>query len=118
MLFLYGFILTHDLKQGFKKTSPKRWEFKHEKFQKGCRHMLMEITRKKSDPSVYPAYLKASGEGINVNAEAVMEENENLRKQKLQLQTQIAQFKALEIKLLDCLAQHAGAQENKVRRLC
>ncbi|KAJ0082285.1 hypothetical protein Patl1_10755 [Pistacia atlantica] len=107
---------------GFKKTSPKQWEFRHEKFQKGCRHMLVEISRKKSDPSVFPAYLKASSEGNNINAQVAMEkdnrlllveENENLRKEKLQLEMQIAQFKALEIKLLDCLA-----QENKVRRLC
>ena len=63
-------------KQGFKKTSPKLWEFKHEKFQKGCRHMLVEITRKKCEPSAFPTYLKASEEsGSTSTALAAAEEN-------------------------------------------
>ncbi|XVF87497.1 hypothetical protein PTKIN_Ptkin18bG0124900 [Pterospermum kingtungense] len=110
---------------GFKKTSSKRWEFKHEKFQRGCKHMLVEITRKKTDTSVFPAFLKASDEDQvnanvdeNVNRQTLMEENENLRREKVELQTQIAQFKALEIKLLDCLAQHMGNCDHKERRLC
>ncbi|RXH99203.1 hypothetical protein DVH24_011528 [Malus domestica] len=100
---------------GFKKTSPKLWEFKHEKFQKGCRHMLVEITRKKCEPSAFPAYLKASEESESTstalaaaeenNCLLLMEENKNLRKQQLELQVQIAQFKTLENKLLDCVAQ-------------
>lgn len=112
-------------KQGFKKTSPKQWEFKHEKFQKGCRHMLVEITRKKCEPSAFPVYLKASeesGSGNTAVAAAeenncllLMEENKNLRKQKLELQMQISQFKALEMKLLDCLAQNMEDHQNKVR---
>ncbi|KAK3187998.1 hypothetical protein Dsin_027559 [Dipteronia sinensis] len=112
---------------GFKKTSPKKWEFKHEKFRKGCRQMLVEITRKRSDSSVFPAFLKAanSDQGkcnyarIEIddkeeeeNCLSLMEENKNLREEKLQLEMQIDQFKALEIKLLDCLSQY------KVRRLC
>ncbi|KAL0011044.1 hypothetical protein SO802_006152 [Lithocarpus litseifolius] len=109
---------------GFKKTSSKRWEFKHEKFQKGCRNLLVEITRKKCEPSIFPAYLKASEENTmtamddNNNHQLLLEENKNLRREKLELQTQIAQFKALEIKLLDYLAQCMGNNQNKVRRLC
>ncbi|KAB1201038.1 Heat stress transcription factor A-2c [Morella rubra] len=59
---------------GFKKTSSKRWEFKHEKFQKGSRHMLVEITRKKCEPSAFPAYLKAS----EVSSTTSMEESNRL----------------------------------------
>ncbi|XWS19590.1 hypothetical protein CRYUN_Cryun31cG0028500 [Craigia yunnanensis] len=111
---------------GFKKTSSKRWEFKHEKFQRGCKHILVEITRKKTETSVFPAFLKASDEDDqinakveeNINRQTLMEENENLRREKVELQTQIAQFKALEIKLLDCLAQHMGNTNHKERRLC
>ncbi|XP_050370010.1 heat stress transcription factor B-2a-like [Argentina anserina] len=106
---------------GFKKTSPKRWEFKHEKFQRGCRQMLLEINRKKCEPSAFPVYLKASEEstsatGLNrslSNASEqdnqslqLMEENRNLRKQKMELQMQLSQFKALETKLLDCVGQY------------
>lgn len=86
--------------------------------------MLVEITRKKCEPSVFPAYLKASSkENSNVSMDEnnhviLLEENKNLRKEKLELQMQIAQFKALEIRLLDCLAQNMGSQESKVRRLC
>ncbi|KAJ6402075.1 hypothetical protein OIU84_014198 [Salix udensis] len=96
---------------GFKKTSSKQWEFKHEKFLKGRRHMLVEITRKKCEPSAFPAYLKASnqenaaGAIEETNRLILMEENKNLRREKLELQIQIAQFKALEMRLLDCLTQ-------------
>ncbi|XVE51322.1 hypothetical protein DITRI_Ditri02bG0030800 [Diplodiscus trichospermus] len=110
---------------GFKKTSSKRWEFKHEKFQKGCKHMLVEITRKKSEATnVFPAFLKASDQEDQINANVeeniniLMEENENLRRERVELQTQIAQFKALEIRLLDCLAQHMGNANYKERKLC
>ncbi|PON58432.1 Heat shock transcription factor [Parasponia andersonii] len=96
---------------GFKKTSSKRWEFKHDKFQKGCRHMLVEITRKKCEPSVFPPFLKAAEENSGLQ---LMEENKSLRREKMELQMQIAQFKALEDKLLDFLARHMGDSHNKV----
>ena len=54
----------------------------------------------------------------NNNHQLLLEENKNLRREKLELQTQIAQFKALEIKLLDYLAQCMGNNQNKVRKLC
>lgn len=122
-------ILICNLQQGFKKTSPKQWEFRHDKFRRGCRHLLVEIVRKKSDPSVFPAYLKAaSNEGSIASAAGkqhnnhllLMEENESLKRERLQLQMQIAEFKALEIKLLDSLSQYMGNfnHQNKVRRLC
>ncbi|KAB5560595.1 hypothetical protein DKX38_005552 [Salix brachista] len=109
---------------GFKKTSSKQWEFKHEKFLKGRRHMLVEITRKKCEPSAFPAYLKASNQENaphaieETNRLILMEENKNLRREKLELQIQIAQFKALEMRLLDCLTQDMGSHQNKTRRLC
>ncbi|MBA0767326.1 hypothetical protein Gotri_016222 [Gossypium trilobum] len=74
--------------------------------------MLVEITRKKSEATT--AFLKSNcGDEDNMmmkngNQQTLMEENENLRKEKMELETQIAQFKALEIKLLDCIAQHQG----------
>ncbi|KAB5534000.1 hypothetical protein DKX38_017086 [Salix brachista] len=101
---------------GFKKTSSKQWEFKHDRFQKGRRHMLFEITRKKCEPSMFPTYLKASSDQENAAAameEAsglmLKEENKNLRREKLELQIQVAQFEDLETKLVDCLSQqHMG----------
>ncbi|ESR62569.1 hypothetical protein CICLE_v10016707mg [Citrus x clementina] len=124
-----SFIRQLNTYQGFKKTSPKQWEFRHDKFRRGCRHLLVEIVRKKSDPSVFPAYLKAaSNEGSIASAAGkqhnnhllLMEENESLKRERLQLQMQIAEFKALEIKLLDSLSQYMGNfnHQNKVRRLC
>ncbi|KAK9936358.1 hypothetical protein M0R45_013204 [Rubus argutus] len=114
---------------GFKKTSPKRWEFKHEKFQKGCRHKLLEINRKKCEPSAFPVYLKASEEtstsatGLNRSMSnaaeqenqclLLMEENKNLRKQKMELQIQLSQFKALETKLLDCVGLYMQDHRNR-----
>lgn len=85
--------------------------------------MLVEITRKKCEPSVFPAYLKASDEIYNNNNNAednnrsLMEENKNLRKEKLELQMELAQFKSLEIKLLDCLSHYVGDHHNEFRRL-
>ena len=84
--------------------------------------MLVEISRKKCDPSIFPAYLKASEENTMTameenNRQLLLEENKNLRKEKLELQMQIGQFKALEMKLLDCLAQCMGSNQNKVRKL-
>ncbi|XP_059440158.1 heat stress transcription factor B-2a-like [Corylus avellana] len=121
---------------GFKKTSSKIWEFKHEKFKKGYRNMLVEISRKKCEPSVFPAYLKASdqdqrssdqstmmvmsgGMEEDSNRVLLLKENKNLRKEKAELQMQIAQYKALEMKLLDCLAHYMGDEHDrsKVRRL-
>ncbi|XP_058735475.1 heat stress transcription factor B-2a-like [Vicia villosa] len=114
---------------GFRKISSKRWEFQHEKFQKGCKHMLVEISRKKCEPSVFPSYLKScseenamtnnsSVEENNDNHEILMEENKNLKKERLELEMQIAECKALEMKLLECLSQCMDSQQNKVRRLC
>lgn len=82
--------------------------------------MLVEITRKKCEPSVFPAYLKASEVSSTTSLEEsnrllLLKENENLRREKLELQMQIAQFKALEMKLLDYVAKYMGNNENKVR---
>ncbi|XP_042940615.1 heat stress transcription factor B-2a-like isoform X1 [Carya illinoinensis] len=121
-----SFIRQLNTYQGFKKTSSKRWEFKHEKFKKGCRQMLAEITRKKSEPSIFPAYLKASEESSTMtaameetNRQLLLKENKALRREKLELQMQIAHFKALELKLLDCLSQYmqqgGNNNQNKVR---
>ena len=110
--------------QGFKKISSKRWEFKHEKFQRGCRHLLVEITRKKCEPSVFPSYLKSTSEENAMasmeesSQQLLMEENKNLKKERQELQMQIAEFKALEMKLLECLSQFMDNHQNKVRRLC
>ncbi|KAI3439960.1 HSF_DOMAIN domain-containing protein [Psidium guajava] len=115
---------------GFKKTSSKRWEFKHDKFQKGCRHKLTEITRKKCEPSVFPSFLRPSKDhhknsssnsnshsnNAQINASLseggchvqLVEENKSLRREKMELETQIAQFRGLEMKLLDCLGQCMG----------
>ncbi|KAI3466671.1 hypothetical protein Pfo_023334 [Paulownia fortunei] len=41
---------------GFRKTASKRWEFQHEKFQRGYRHLLVEISRKKCEPSGFPHF--------------------------------------------------------------
>lgn len=120
-IFLMFYKLT---KQGFKKISSKRWEFKHEKFQKGCKHMLVEITRKKCEPSVFPSYLKSCSEENAMtssleenNHQQLMEENKNLKKERLELQMQIAECKAMEMKLLECLSQYMDNNQKKVRRL-
>lgn len=91
--------------------------------------MLVEISRKKCEPSVFPQYLKScseenamtnnsSLEEDNNNHELLMEENKNLKKERLELQMQIAECKALEMKLLECLSQCMDNRQNKVRRLC
>jgi heat shock transcription factor len=99
--------------------------------------MLTEISRKKCEPSVFPAFLKASdqdrrsdqstvmmsgGNGMDQednNRVLLLKENKNLRRERVELQMEIAQFKALEMKLLDCLAHYMGdSDKNKVRRLC
>ncbi|KAM3362347.1 heat stress transcription factor B-2a isoform X1 [Capsicum galapagoense] len=107
---------------GFKKIASKRWEFQHEKFQKGCRHLLSEITRKKYEPSAFPTYLNPSAkniilgstkEEINTSRQLLMEENQNLKREKMELQMQIAHFKALEVKLLQCLTQCMESPHNK-----
>ncbi|CAK8577719.1 unnamed protein product [Lathyrus sativus] len=115
---------------GFRKISSKRWEFQHDKFQKGSKDMLVEISRKKCEPSVFPSYLKSCSEEKSMtnnnssveengdNHELLMEENKKLKKERLELQMQIAECKALEMKLLECLSQCMDSQQNKVRRLC
>ncbi|XP_015064197.1 heat stress transcription factor B-2a-like [Solanum pennellii] len=114
---------------GFKKVASKRWEFHHEKFQKGCRHLLAEITRKKCEPSVFPTYLNPSKRSTlllatnnndqenTITRQLLMEENQNLKKERMELQMQIAHFKTLEMKLLQCLSQCVENPHNKTRRL-
>ncbi|XP_011096299.1 heat stress transcription factor B-2a-like [Sesamum indicum] len=104
---------------GFKKTASKRWEFQHEKFRRGCRHLLAEMRRKKCQPSAFPSYLKPSAhhpptqdnKSIAATATAsevlfmeLMEENKKLRRERLELELQIAHFKTMEMKLLECLS--------------
>lgn len=96
---------------GFKKASSKRWEFKQEKFQRGCKKLLAEITRKKCEPSVFPSYLKSSSEESNNNQELrneelMVQENQDLKKQNQHLQSQIAHFKQLQTRLLQCLSHY------------
>ncbi|XP_051133898.1 heat stress transcription factor B-2b-like [Andrographis paniculata] len=83
---------------GFKKTASKRWEFKHEKFRRGQRHLLAEIRRKKCEASVFPPFLAAA------TAAMAVEENKKLRRERVELEREIAHFKALEMNLLQCLS--------------
>ncbi|GAA0174269.1 winged helix/forkhead transcription factor [Lithospermum erythrorhizon] len=109
---------------GFKKIASKRWEFQHEKFRRGCRHLLKEISRKRSDPSCFPQYLKSchhenNTEEISNSRLLLVEKNMNLRKEKLELQMQIAHFKNLHVKLWECISQcMAIQQQKKDRKLC
>ena len=90
--------------------------------------MLLEINRKKCEPSAFPVYLKASEEstsGAALNRSLsnaseqdsqslqLMEENKNLRKQKMELEMQLSQFKSLETKLLDCVGQFMHDHHNR-----
>ncbi|GFZ03061.1 heat shock transcription factor A4A [Actinidia rufa] len=108
---------------GFKKTASKRWEFQHEKFQRGYRQLLVEITRKKSvDTGAFPTYLKASEEHAVEERNhqlLLVEENKSLRREREELEMQIAHFKKLELKLLECLSKYmSNEHQPKVRRLC
>lgn len=84
----------------------------------------MEIQRKKCEPSAFPQYLKASEEKTMDQEDRrrlkLMEENKNLRKERSELEMQIAHFKTLELKLLDCLSHYMDTHDlhNKLRRLC
>ncbi|KAI3967643.1 hypothetical protein MKW92_040376 [Papaver armeniacum] len=102
---------------GFKKIAANRWEFQHDKFFKGGRHLLAEIRRKKAEPSAYPAFLKASERQpfnlLGENSNLLIKDNEILRRNNLELQVQIAQFKTLEMKLLDCLSQYTVWQHQQ-----
>ncbi|KAF9589277.1 hypothetical protein IFM89_022243 [Coptis chinensis] len=106
---------------GFKKSATNRWEFQHEKFQKGKRQLLVYISRKKCEPSAFPTFLKAIGTEqagvIEESSDVLLEQNKNLRKENLELQMQIAQFKSLEMKLLESVSQYLGSH-NKLRRVC
>ncbi|KAK9150095.1 hypothetical protein Syun_008404 [Stephania yunnanensis] len=117
---------------GFKKIASNRWEFRHEKFRRGGREMLVEITRKKCEPSAFPAFLKASTSAAAAAATAatdnnkerkmeLMEENKKLREENVELQKQVAYFKSLEIKLLDWLNHYKDNNNNTnidVRGVC
>lgn len=91
--------------------------------------MLAEITRKKCEPSVFPTYLNPSKKSTlllatnnndqenTITRQLLMEENQNLKKERMELQMQIAHFKTLEMKLLQCLSQCVENPHNKTRRL-
>ncbi|XP_031483190.1 heat stress transcription factor B-2b-like [Nymphaea colorata] len=97
---------------GFRKIASDRWEFGHEKFQRGRRHLLVEIDRRKCIPSIFPAFLKASTDRSpptpppavsDEEALMIMEENRNLKKENSELLSEISYFKDLEKKLVGCL---------------
>ncbi|XP_019171865.1 PREDICTED: heat stress transcription factor B-2a-like [Ipomoea nil] len=113
---------------GFKKVTPKRWEFQHEKFQRGRRHLLVGIARKKAEPSAFPAYLRANYEEEEDTITSsttttllsssrlllmnLLEDNKKLRKERMELQMQIAHYKTLQMRLLECLSsQCMGSQQ-------
>ena len=54
----------------------------------------------------------------NDHHQLLMEENKNLKKERLELQMQIDECKTLEMKLLECISQFMDSHQNKVRRLC
>ncbi|KAL0398598.1 UNVERIFIED_CONTAM: hypothetical protein Sradi_2203100 [Sesamum radiatum] len=77
------------------------------------------MRRKKCQPSAFPSYLKASGDhgptqdnkSIAASASEVvlmelMEENKQLRRERVELELQISHFKTMEMKLLECLSHH------------
>lgn len=108
---------------GFKKSASNRWEFQHDKFRKGERHLLGEITRRKCLPSVYPSFLKACErrpEAEAIDIDSLVEENKNLQKENSELQLQIAHFKALEVELLDWLSHYMGgtSSNHQGQRVC
>ncbi|MQM18229.1 hypothetical protein Taro_051216 [Colocasia esculenta] len=102
---------------GFRKSAPDRWEFRHEKFQKGQAHLLGEITRRKCEPSVYPSFLKARDKGPPVEDTRLLEENKILQRENSELLLQIAQYKALESELTQHLSQFTATCSNKKARL-
>ena len=97
------------LVQGFSKSATNRWEFRHDKFQRGRRHLLEEITRKKCQPGMYPSFLKACdhqkvGKGSGAAAEEerqqqrrrrLMEENKTMREENSTLRSEVARYRAL-----------------------
>ncbi|KVH97019.1 Heat shock factor (HSF)-type, DNA-binding [Cynara cardunculus var. scolymus] len=113
-----SFVNSTPITYGFKKTSSKRWEFKHEKIQKGHKHLLMEIIRKKCEASGFPACLKPETPSSASSIEdqesmlLLMEENKNLKRETMELQMEIQHMKSLEIKLTDCVSQYMGSTTN------
>ncbi|KAI9121573.1 hypothetical protein K1719_008606 [Acacia pycnantha] len=95
---------------GFKKVSSKRWEFKQEKFQRGKKKLLAEITRKKCEPSVFPSYLKSCSEETSNHDhhQLLLQQNQQLKKQNQHLQSQVAHFKQLQTRLSHCVSQYMG----------
>ncbi|CAN6461821.1 unnamed protein product [Victoria cruziana] len=101
---------------GFRKIASDRWEFGHEKFQRGRRHLLLEIDRRKCVPSIFPPFLKASADRSPSTPPAasdeevlvIMEENRSLKKENSELRSEIAYFKDLEQKLVACLFEFVG----------
>lgn len=70
--------------------------------------MLVEIGRKKVEPSAFPQFLEASKgcrrDGNRARMKAVMEENEKLRRERVELKMQIAYFKDVEMRLMESLS--------------
>ncbi|KAG1355131.1 heat stress transcription factor B-4b-like [Cocos nucifera] len=101
-----SFIRQLNTYQGFKKSASDRWEFRHEKFQKGRRYLLAEITRRKCEPSVFPTFLKACEKCPPPIENDLLEENKVLQQKNAELLSQIKHYKVLEAELLKCLSQY------------
>ncbi|KAK1260786.1 Heat stress transcription factor B-4 [Acorus gramineus] len=98
---------------GFKKSASGRWEFRHEKFRRGRRQELGEIRRKRCEPSIFPSTLepckkKEAPDMDSSDDQLLLEENKSLQRQNSELLSQIAQFKDLQKKLLNCLSQYVS----------
>ncbi|GAB4831197.1 hypothetical protein Ancab_005206, partial [Ancistrocladus abbreviatus] len=112
---------------GFRKISSKIWEFKHDKFKKGCRHLLGEITRKRSEPSLFPTYLKvhedrySRGQSLAEDQRRhlmLIEQSRNLLRQNMELKMQVSHYKDLQTRLLDFLSQFTSKPALQGQKAC
>uniref|UniRef100_A0A0D6R3L9 HSF-type DNA-binding domain-containing protein n=1 Tax=Araucaria cunninghamii TaxID=56994 RepID=A0A0D6R3L9_ARACU len=111
---------------GFRKIVPDRWEFSNDFFRKGERHLLSEIHRRKgliqpppptenrtispsnsADEQTWSSTSSPSSPTLEtLNQKNAMEENEKLKRDNVQLKTELVQMKKLCNNLLLFLSRH------------
>ncbi|CAN6577495.1 unnamed protein product [Malus baccata var. baccata] len=90
-IFLSDYVLERGvhLLQGFRKVDPDKWEFANEAFQRGQRHLLKRIQRRKSPQSLQIGASAEEGKsGVEGEIETLQKERSVLMQELVELQQQ------------------------------
>lgn len=117
-IFLYSIVNVVGCLQGFRKIDTDKWEFANEDFQRGKRHLLKNIHRRKSSQVSQVGH--HVGPSVEMGKSGVEGELEKLRKDKSLLMQEVMQLRHehhVTAQLVDTMNQQLLAAEQKQKQM-